>query len=73
MNLKQTFQSSKRFIAAVALGGVMLVGLVGLLPGHAQKQEVMVKSGQVEEVAKLTLPGSLIPGGYVPNGNFWSA
>lgn len=66
MKPKQFIQTFKRFAAAVSLGCLLFVGTANVQPASPQEPEAVA----------YVLPGNnasgLIPGVFVPQGNYWS-
>lgn len=64
MKTKQFVKSFKRFTAAVALGCLLFVGTADVQPATPQQPETVAHVGP--------LSSGIIPGLYVPNGNYWA-
>lgn len=64
MKNTQIVKSFKRFIAAVALGGLLFVGTANVQPAAPQEPETVAYVGPLSSVTN--------PGLYVPNGNYWA-
>ncbi|MCB8977229.1 MAG: hypothetical protein H6657_07375 [Ardenticatenaceae bacterium] len=66
MKPKQFIKSFKRFTAAVALGCLLFVGTANVQPAAPQEPET------VAYVLTGNNSSGLLPGIFVPQGNYWS-
>ncbi len=66
MKPKEISKSFKRLTAAVALGCLLFVGTADVQPAAPQEPEA------VAYVLPVNNASGLIPGMFVPQGNYWS-